>query len=148
MRDARKNQLLNILQQRVERLALRGRIGGKGSANLSGLYLRENGKRFNPRLIVGNPVDDGVAVAAEFVRRHVKRFFGSHCCQGFQDNFSLKDQKTYEPAMLLLPGPAEIQSRLVFESNSVVNGSFVEDAAQLAQHGRMLRMLRPGGIRR
>jgi hypothetical protein len=36
-------------------------------------------------LIVGDPVDNSVAVAAEFVRRHVKRFFVGHCLSVYQE---------------------------------------------------------------
>ena len=68
---------MRILQQRVEWLTLSRRLRRKRSTNLSRLYTREHGKRFDPRLIVGDPVDDLVAVAAELLGSHVRTHPGS-----------------------------------------------------------------------
>src|SRR5579872_3119831 len=76
MGDAGKNELLDIFQQRVKWFAVRRRLRGKCGANFSRLYLREYRERFDAGLVVGDPVDDGVTVATEFVGRHVEGFFG------------------------------------------------------------------------
>ena len=78
MCNAGQNQFLNILQQRVKRLALRWRICWKRCANLPRLRLREHRKRIDAGLIIRDPVHHGMAMAAKFVGSHVERLFFRH----------------------------------------------------------------------
>ena len=55
--DAGNNQIIDIFQHLLERLALRGRFCRQGFADLARFDLRQHGKRFDVRLIVGDPVD-------------------------------------------------------------------------------------------
>ena len=57
--------MLNIVQELFKRLALRRSVSGKRRANFSRLHLRQHRKRFNARVVVGNPVDDRVRHGAE-----------------------------------------------------------------------------------
>ena len=59
-----------IAENRRERLALLRRPVGQTAANFSRLDLREHGQLLDVLHVVGNPVDDFAAVAAEFVGGH------------------------------------------------------------------------------
>ena len=75
VRDPRQNKLVHVGKDRLESLAsCRSRVR-QGTPNLSRLRLRQNRKRFDLAVVVGNPVDHGVAMSPKLVRRHVKRFF-------------------------------------------------------------------------
>ena len=78
MRDAGKDQLLNVGQYGREGLAFYRGIGRQRSPNLSGFSPRKDGERLDARLVVGDPVHDSVPVATEFVGRHVKRLLSWH----------------------------------------------------------------------
>src|SRR5712692_2269605 len=78
MGDAGEDQFFDVLQQYVEGLALGRRIRRKRSANLSWLHLREHRKCFDAGMVVGDPVNYGVTMAAEFLGRHVEGFFVGH----------------------------------------------------------------------
>jgi hypothetical protein len=41
-------------------------------ADFSRLHARQNGKSFDPGMVIGNPVHNRVALAAELLGRHVK----------------------------------------------------------------------------
>ena len=72
VRDPRQNKLVHVGKDRLESLAsCRSRVR-QGTPNLSRLRLRQNRKRFDLAVVVGNPVDHGVAMSAKLVRRHVK----------------------------------------------------------------------------
>ena len=83
MRDSRHDDLVDIAENRCERLALLRRPVGQAAANLSRLDLREHGQLLDLLHIVGDPVDDFAAVAAEFVRGHnVSRVAGVSSARG------------------------------------------------------------------
>jgi hypothetical protein len=70
------------------------------------------------------------AMAAEFVGRRGEGFLVGHGSPG--------DSERCEPAMLLVPQPSKIQSRLEFECDPAFDGAGIEDAPQFVQRGRML----------
>ena len=70
MRDSRHDDFVDIAEDRRERLALLRRPVGQAAANFSRLDLREHGQLLDLLHVVGDPVDDFAAVAAEFVRGH------------------------------------------------------------------------------
>ena len=74
MRNARKNDALDVAKNLVEGFAMLRRVRRQLRANFSRLHARQNREAFNARMIVGNPVHDSVALAAELLGRHVKRF--------------------------------------------------------------------------
>ncbi len=70
MSDARK-EILDIAQHRLERLPLLGRRSRKSRADLTRSHPRKHGKSLDAPMVVGDPIDDRVAVPAELLRRHV-----------------------------------------------------------------------------
>ena len=78
MGDAREKNLLEVPEHRLEGLArFRGRLGQTG-ADLAGLHPREHGEALDALVIVGDPVDELVAEAAEVAARHVEVFLVAH----------------------------------------------------------------------
>ncbi len=101
MSHAGQDQPLNVLHHGVKRLAARWRICRKRSADLSRLNLRKHRERFDACLIVGDPVDHGMAMAAEFFGRHVKGFIV--WLHGFLRISGHSDQKRVYSQIILAP---------------------------------------------
>src|SRR5579864_9761674 len=80
VRDAGEDEVLDVAEDRVEGLALLRPSRRQLGAELAGLRLGEDGEGFDFAVVVGDPVDDGVAVTAELAGGHVEGFFVSHRC--------------------------------------------------------------------
>jgi hypothetical protein len=78
MGNAGQNDALDIGEDPVERFALLRRVLRQLRTNLSRLHARENREAFDPGIVVRDPVHDRVALAAEFVGRHVERLWVGH----------------------------------------------------------------------
>jgi len=76
--DSRQNERRNVFQQSVKWFTVHRRIYRQLCANLTRLRLRKYGERLDARLVVGDPIHHGMAMAAEFVGGHVERFFFRH----------------------------------------------------------------------
>ena len=74
VRDARKDDALDVAENLVEGFALLRRAWWQLRANFSRLHARQNREAFNSGMVVGDPVHDGVALAAELLGRHVEGF--------------------------------------------------------------------------
>ena len=75
--DARENLLLHVAEDGGEVFSLFGGIGRQRGADLPGFHLGEHGQGFDALLVLGEPVDHGVAPAAELFGTHViVRFIG------------------------------------------------------------------------
>ena len=70
--DAGKDEALDVAENLVERLALLRRMLREPRADLAGLNAREHREAFDAGIVIGNPVHDRVALAAEFVGGHVE----------------------------------------------------------------------------
>src|SRR5687767_4920949 len=68
--QCRNDHALEIAQDVVERFALFGRGGRKGAPHVAGRYTRQDGIPIGAGEVLGDPVDEAVAVAAEFVGVH------------------------------------------------------------------------------
>src|SRR5579864_3434893 len=155
MCDARQDQLVDIFEKRVEGLAVGWRVHRQRRANLTGLHLRQHRKGFNPRLVVGDPVDHGMAVAAELVGGHVKRFFLGHgepLGTANANRASPKQAFLREPSwplwLLLSLAPtttkaSKVNAGLVIEGYAPTRRVLLKNPPQFEQHGFVLRMSRP-----
>ncbi len=72
VRDARKDDTLDVAENLVEGFALLRRVWWQLRANFSWLHARQHREAFDAGMIVGDPVHDGVALAAELLGRHVE----------------------------------------------------------------------------
>src|SRR5271163_4019640 len=72
VRDTGKNDALHVAKNLVEGFALRRSLGWQLGANFPWLRARQHREFFNARMIIGDPVHDSVALAAELLWRHVK----------------------------------------------------------------------------
>jgi hypothetical protein len=70
--DAGKDDALDVGENLVEGFALLRCVGRQLRANFSRLHTRQNRKAFHAGLVVGDPVHDSVALAAELLGRHVE----------------------------------------------------------------------------
>ena len=113
--DAGQNQLLDVLQHRVKRLALCRAVRRQRGANSPGFTCDSTGNDSIRGLIVGDPVHHGVAVAAEFVGRHVEGFFVGH----------------FSP---MITSIVQIDARVVVEGHAPRFCVLIENAPQFAQH--------------
>ena len=74
MRDGRQDQFIDIGEDRAKIFAsLRCRLG-QVLRQPARLDLREHGKLFNMLKVIGDPVDQFVAVFAELLRGHIAQF--------------------------------------------------------------------------
>ncbi len=71
MRHAGHDVLVEVLEDRVERLAGFRRVRWQRAHEIPGLHLREHRKTLGSGEVVGQPVDDAVAFAAEGLGIHV-----------------------------------------------------------------------------
>ncbi len=79
MRNSGQDDLFYVGQDGFECLAVHWGLRWQRGANLPGFYPRKHRERFDPGMVVGDPVDHGVAVTAKLLGRHVKgRFFVGH----------------------------------------------------------------------
>ena len=69
-RQARNDKAIEILDHRAEIFRLRRRRGGQRVADFAGLGLRHHRAFAQAFMIIGQPIDELMAIAAEFVRRH------------------------------------------------------------------------------
>ena len=69
-RQARDNEAIKVRNRRGEILGLVRRRGGQGVSDLAGLSLGHHGPVGQVLVIVGQPVDQRMAMAAEVFRRH------------------------------------------------------------------------------
>ena len=76
VRDAGQHDPVEVGEDGGERLALLGRGAGQGRADLAGGDLRAHRQRVDPGPVVGDPVDDLVAVLAELLGSHVRNWLG------------------------------------------------------------------------
>jgi hypothetical protein len=67
VRDAGKDDALDVAENLVEGFALFRRVGRQLRANFSRLHSRQNREALDAGLVVGDPVHDGVALAAELL---------------------------------------------------------------------------------
>ncbi len=79
VRDSGQNDTVNIGEDLRERFALLRRVRRQLSADFSRLHARQHRKAFHAGVVIGNPIDDGMAVAAEFFGRHVGIRHRRHC---------------------------------------------------------------------
>ena len=76
VRDAGQHDPVEVGQHGRERLALLGCRRRQRLAHVAGRHLRAHGQRADPAPVVGDPVDDLVAVLAELLGSHVRRRLG------------------------------------------------------------------------
>ncbi len=69
-REARHDDAIQVRDRRAEILRLVRRRGGQGVADLAGLGFRHHRPVGQALVIVGEPVDELMAIAAEVFRRH------------------------------------------------------------------------------
>ena len=70
--DAGQDLLVQVAQHRLERFAVLGWVRRQRGPQRPGRHLRQHRERLDPFVVVGDPVDDAVAVLAELRRVHVR----------------------------------------------------------------------------
>src|SRR5947209_8466633 len=76
--NPRKNQFFKILKNDLERFAVFRRFRWERSAHFARCDLRKYWKRFDPLIVVSDPVHDLVSARAELFRCHMKTIFRGH----------------------------------------------------------------------
>ena len=71
MGDAGEDKAVDIGQDLIERFAGRGWVRWQPTADLARLHLGKDGQVLDSLLVVGDPVDQGVAVMAEVGGGHM-----------------------------------------------------------------------------
>ena len=78
MGDPGQDQLIHILEDGLKGFSLEGRPIGQRSADLPRLDLGKDRKRLDALIIIGDPIHNGPAIAAEFLGGHVKALLFGH----------------------------------------------------------------------
>ena len=117
-----------------------GGWGGSWERISPGCTRERTGKALNAGLVVGDPVDDGVAVAAEFFGRHVERFGFRHGNQAFCNlrfvigNLKPTRLSTRHKLPIKTLQMSVIHAGLVLEFYFAVLGMGANDSLQLLHH--------------